>query len=561
LRLQYLKGALNPPARNLEVTFWMHSLRPYTLTDYLRLAGRHRLSILIPAAIFVIGSGIAIWQLPDAYESTTFIIVESPQSGALTDRPSIDIGRRLTTIRQQVTTRAGLLELIEKYGLYRKMQERGEPADSILAAMRSDITIDVSSARPDATDAFAISYRCPSPEIARDVTTELANRLITENVRAVQSQASGEIEALAVRSVELSAELRGMESKAGWLMSLKEEAIPGPPGTGVRPAASASREAIRSLTNDLANLRDQQYKLRQQIRQMDGRIAEQKQIVQKQKENPLERDGSSVAALIAKRAELQGQRENYVKTQGLTERHPRVVALDDQIDSINRAIAEVRRQHATTATQTPEERELSALEFDRNKLKIESEVADRQLEREQGVAPEPHRIAARPPESLVPSDAGSARLAQDYVALRQSYKDVTARIQRARLDAEVIESGKLDRFRIIDDANRPEIPVWPNRRLLIFVSALVGLVLGLVCFLLLNLRKIRSFRDGGDVSYYTGLPLLGEIPLVTTPAERARQRRRATIKFAVGAGVAAVAVLALSKVLLISHFFELVVRR
>jgi LPS O-antigen subunit length determinant protein (WzzB/FepE family) len=428
--------------------------------------------------------------------------------------------------------------------------------------MRSDITIDVSSARPDATDAFAISYRCPSPEIARDVTTELANRLISENMSAFQSVAAGEIQALALRSVELSAELQGMESKARWLTSLKEDATPGLLDAGIRRAAgSASQDVRRSHTNDLANLQDQQYKLRQQIREMDLRIAEQKQIVQKQKENPQERDGSSVGGLIAKRAELQGQRENYVKTQGLTEKHPRVVALDDQIDSINRAIAEVRRQHATSVSQTPEERELLALEFDRNKLKIEAEVADRQLDREQEVAPESNRIAVRLAGSLVPSDAGSARLAQDYVALRQSYKEVTARIQKARLDAEVIASGKVDRFRIIDEANLPEIPVSPNRRLLIFVSALLGVVLGLVSFLLLNLRKIRSLRDAEDVGYYTGLPLLGEIPLVTTPAERALRTRRLKIKFAVGAGIAAVAVLALSKVLLLSHFFELVLRR
>src|SRR5262249_54486775 len=110
--LQILKGCIP-----------MDSLRPHTLSDYLRLAGRHKLTIAVPTARFVIASGIAIWQLPNVYESTTFVIVESPQGGAASDRPSIDIGRRLTTIRQQVTTRSGLEELIGKYGLYKKMRE------------------------------------------------------------------------------------------------------------------------------------------------------------------------------------------------------------------------------------------------------------------------------------------------------------------------------------------------------------------------------------------------------------------------------------------------------
>ena len=539
----------------------MDSLRPYTLADYLRLATRQWLSILIPTAIFVIGSGIAIWQLPDAYESTTFVIVEGPQGSPSSDRPSIDMGRRLTTIRQQVMTRAGLLKLVEKYGLYRKMEERGEPADSIVAAMRADITIDVSSTRPDATDAFAISYRGPSPEVARAVTEELASRLITDNMRVVESQAAGEIDALAARSGELSAELRGMESKAPWLISLKEDSIPEPMEGATRQATGVSRESIKGHTNDLANLRDQRYKVRQQIVEMDTRISQQRHIVQRQGENPVGRDGSAIGGLIAKRAELQGQRDNYVKTQGLTEKHPRVVALDDQIDAVNRAIAEVKRHEASSAGQTPEERELSALEFDRNKLKIDSEVLDRQLEREQAAPLESNRAVVRVPGSPVPRDAGSARLAQDYIGLRQSYKEVTAKIEKARLNAEVIQSGKIDRFRIIDEANLPEIPVWPNRRLLVFVSALVGLAVGLASFLLLNLRKIRSLRDAGDVIYYTGLPLLGEVPRMTTPAEQALERKRQKIRFAIGAGVGAVAVLALSKVLLIGHFFELVLRR
>src|SRR5262245_43133601 len=351
----------------------MDSLRPNTLSDYHCLAKRHKLTIAIPAAIFIFASVIAIWQLPNVYESTTFVIVESPQGTTNSDRPPIDIGRRLATIRQQVTTRSGLEELIEKYGLYKKMREREEPEDSIVAAMRSDIAIDVSSARPDATDAFAISYRTTDPEIARKVATELADRLIRDNIKAVLSEATGEVEALAGRAGELSAELREMESRSPWLLSVKDDGILWAPEPGSRVAV---HQPQRGHLMDLGNLRDQEYKLRQQINGLEARIAEQRQIVEKQRQNPPRRGGSTVGGLLAKRAELLGQRENFVKTQGLTEKHPRVVALDDQIDSVNRAIAEVRNQESSSVTQTPEERELGGLEFDRGKLKIEFEVAE-----------------------------------------------------------------------------------------------------------------------------------------------------------------------------------------
>jgi succinoglycan biosynthesis transport protein ExoP len=538
----------------------MDSLRPYALADYLRLAGRHKLTIAVPAAIFVIASGLAIWQLPSMYESSIFVIVEAPQGSATADRPSIDIGRRLSTIRQQVTTRSGLEALIEKYGLYGKMQERGEPADNIVAAMRSDITIDVSSTRPDATDAFAISYRSPDPETARDVTTALADRLIAENLKAVQSEAAGEAEVLAERAGELSAELRGMETKSPWLMSIKEDAMPGAPPGGARVVAP-SQEAVRAQLIDIGNIRDQQYKIRQQMDDMESRIAQQKQLVEKQKKSPMGRDTSSIGALLAKRAELQGQRENYVKTQGLTEKHPRVVALDDQIDSMNRAIAEVRRQEAGAATQTPEERELATLEFDRDKLRIELEVASRQLQRQISAPPESNRSFVGAPVPVIPRDTSSGRLAQDYMSLRQNYKEITASLQKAHLEAQVIQSGKVDRFRVIDKANLPETPVWPNRRLLVFISVLIGLAVGIVFFICLRLRKLTSMQDAADVEYYTGLPLLIMVPRIATAGEKALRARNRKIQLVLGTALGAIAVFALSKVLIIARLFELVVRR
>ena len=312
---------------------------------------------------------------------------------------------------------------------------------------------------------------------------------------------------------------------------------------------------------ETGNLNDQQYKLRQQIQEMEVRIAEQKRIVEKQKASPMGRDGSTVGALVAKRAELQGQRDNYVKTQGLTDKHPRVAVLDDQIDSINRAIAEVRRQEASAGTQTTEERELARQQSDRDRLKIELEVAERQLQRQTGAQPELNRSASGAAVPAAPRDAGSARLARDYVSLRDSYKDITTRLQKARLEAEVIESGEVARFRIVDRANLPEMPVWPNRRLLVFISALIGLVLGIGSFLCLTLRKVTSVKDAVDVSYYTGLPLLGMVPHIATPAEKALRTTRQKLWFVVGTVVGAVVIFALSKALIIARVFEVVVRR
>jgi len=545
--------------RLVRLLWQMDPIRPRTLADYLRLARRHKLAVAAPMAIFLVASAAAIWQVPDIYESATFVIVESPQSSTTSDRPAVDVGRRLTTIRQQVMTRTGLEDLIGTFGLYPKMREHGEPTDNLVAAMRSDIAIDVTSARPDATDAFTISYRAPDPEIAREVTAALAERLIADNMQAVESQAAGEVDALRSRAGELSSQLLAMESRSPWLASLKEEGIPEAPASTER-LVGPSQEAVRGRQADVANLRDQQYKLRQQIQEMERRITEQKQIVDNQKKSPIGRDGSTVGALVAKRAELQGQRETCVKTQGLTDKHPRVVALDDQIDSINRAIAEIRKQEAG-AGQTPEERELATLQFDCGRLRIDLEVAERQLQRQMGLPLEQNRPVTRRPAPVVPRDAASARLSQDYVSLRQSYRDVSSRLEKARMEAEEIQSGKVDRFRVVDKANLPKKAIWPNRRLLLFISALVSLGLGIAFLVCVTFRKLTSVQDAADVEYYTGLPLLGAVPRMTTPAEERQRAKKRRLQMLIGGAPGVVATFGLSKVLVAVHLFEFMVRR
>src|SRR5262249_53057829 len=161
----------------------------------------------------------------------------------------------------------------------------------------------------------------------------------------------------------------------------------------------------------------------------------------------------------------------------------------------------------------------------------------------------------------VPRDPGSARLAQDYVALKQSYKEITSKLQKARLDSQVIESGKLDRFRVVDKANLPELPVWPNRRVLAVISVFIGLGVGIGSLFCLTLRKVTSLQDAVDVSYYTGLPLLGVVPTIATPAEQALLARKRKTRLIIGTVFGAIAVFAVSKALMIAHFFELVVRR
>ncbi|HEY6331003.1 MAG TPA: GNVR domain-containing protein [Blastocatellia bacterium] len=539
----------------------MDSIRPRTISEYLKLARAHKWRIAIPALIFIAASAIVIIRLPNSYQSSTFVLVSPPQGDSAETNP-IDLPHRLATVRQQVTSRSRLQDLIEKFGLYPEQTGRGVPMDSVIAQMRTDIDVDVSGARADATDAFSISYKARNPYIAQQVTSELASQLIADNVKALEAEASGQADVLNSRSAELSAKLHEMESRSPWLISLKDDApLALPTGGGSQSHAASMLAGIRQQQMAMGTIRDQQYKVQQQIDDLDRRIAEQKQLVEKQKKSALPPNNATFGALIAKRAELQGQKENLVKTQGLTEKHPRVIAVNDQIDSINKAIDELKRQESAQGVQSPDERELSTLEMQRDQLKIDLQVTQRELDRQASNAPIITDHSPAPAGPVVPRDAASARLAQDYLDLKQTYKDVTLKLQRAELQTQAMESSKVERFRILDEANLPEVPVWPNRPLLLLAAFGLGIFAGVAVWLSLEFRKFGTLQDLRDVEHYTGLPMLAAIPRTVTQAERDRQARTIRFRIALGSVAALVVTAVLSKALAMSHLFEILGRK
>ena len=133
-------------------------------------------------------------------------------------------------------------------------------------------------------------------------------------------------------------------------------------------------------------------KSQQVLADVERRIIEQRQIVEQQRKGSALRDNPTYGAPIPKRTELQGQHAALINRQQLTDKHPRVLAISDQIQAINRQIEELRRQDSALVSQSPQARELATRRSERNRLKIELEITGRELvgrSSDQSVAPAP----------------------------------------------------------------------------------------------------------------------------------------------------------------------------
>jgi uncharacterized protein involved in exopolysaccharide biosynthesis len=518
----------------------MSSRRPRRFSEYLRAAGFRKLFIIMTALVFAAAAWLALQRQPRLYEASTLLNIESKSDQAT------DASRRLAAIEQQLTSRARLEAPIEKPGLVDETTASGARQDDLILEMPSSVRVSQCG-----NNCLRISYRASDPSTAARIANQLAQEIVASNTKPALSPSSAETEALRQRAIELSARLRELEEKSPGLLTLKDAA---PVALAAPRSTAPSAEAVRAQQLTIESLKDRQYLIQQQLADIDQRVTSVRQIVEQQKKGSSLRDNPTYAALIARRTQLQGERDTLINRQELTEKHPRVAAIIDQIAAINRQIEELRQQDANQATQSPEGRELRSLESERNRLKLELEINNRELARRTTVAP------VQPATPAPARDRATAAAAREYFGLKRSYEETLARLDNAATRASAGAASTSETLRIVEPATAPQQPIWPHRWFLVLGAFGAGLALGAIFAVIAGARRFATVQDARDVDFYTRLPLLAAIPKTVTDDERKSHARRATLRLAFGAMLAVLATVALTAVFVVTNIFSLIGR-
>lgn len=522
----------------------MTSRRALSFSDYSSAARRRKLILILPMFILAGSTAVALRALPQLYESTARLRLTSVKTDT-----APDLSVHIREFRERLTGSETLARFVA---------EENPPADSSessVSLMRTRVFVETDSAFEAQPGAFTVSYRATDPQTAQKITADLASRLVTIDSKE-SIVATSEVEVLRKRAAEISLQLRQLETNAPWLSDSRSDLS----GTASSPSriAQPSLEAMRDKQMTIDGLKDQQYKIQQQLSDVEKRITLQRQIVEQQKKGSGLRDNPTYAVLIAKRTELQGQRDTLINRQELTDKHPRVLAITDQIAAINRQIEELRQQDTAYVSQTPEARELASIESERNRLKIDLEVTGRELARRSTSSAVPVAAIEPPP---VRRSGTSSKLTQQYLSLKRNHQDATNELQNAESRLTRENGASLAQVSVLVPADLPSRPILPSRTLLISIAAAMGLFLGLALAVCAESRRFNSLQNARDVEYYTRLPLLGSIPATATAGEGRRARRQAALRFAFATATSVVATLALSKIFVIADIFALIIRK
>lgn len=231
-----------------------------------------------------------------------------------------------------------------------------------------------------------------------------------------------------------------------------------------------------------------------------------------------------------------------MRSRGLTDAHPDVIALKSQIASL-KAQADREGSGGGGGMQNPAYASLAAMRAERQATV--SALTARKSQLTSDIA----RITAQQIQN--PGIAAEYdRINGEYTAFKAQYDKLLAQREQVRLRGEVQTETDAIRIELLDPPSKPTSPAAPNRPLFLTLVLLAGIGGGVGAAF--GLSQVRtSYATAARLERASGLPVIGSITEVVT-AERQLDRRKKLVWLAGGGG----ALVGLYALLLVVEFIQ-----
>jgi polysaccharide biosynthesis transport protein len=506
------------------------------LPKYLGIVRRRHLHFLVSMFIGWAGVWVVSWVLPPLYQSGTLILVEQPTmpKDYVTPNVTDDLQARMQSITQQILSRTRLLHIIEQYHLY-SLPHADRSADDKVERMRNDTDVEVvRDARSDQITAFNVYYTSRDPRLAQQVTAELTNLFINENLEVRQQHSEDTTNFLETRLDDARKTLASQEEK---IRVFKAQYL------GEMPGQLASNlEILNGLQSQLHSEEDALNAAKQQHVYLQTLVDEYRSL-----ETPsASADGGTVGLLALDhdldkfRAQLADLSSRY------TDRHPDVRKLKEQVAETEKQrdqlIASLKTNSITT---TPDQSNDPPADADPTQasmlLQVQSQLRSNQLEiknREHSVAALKIKIEgyqARLNEEPI-REQQLADLARGYDQSKANYDDLLKKKNESAMatSMELLQQG--ERFRIIDPPSFPQKPTFPNRLKFCGIGLALGIVLGTLVAGASEMLDAR-IHDEKELKKLLPPAIISEIPTIMNLSDREAQTRRVWIGCATASAV------------------------
>ncbi|HEV3481785.1 MAG TPA: Wzz/FepE/Etk N-terminal domain-containing protein [Candidatus Acidoferrales bacterium] len=476
--------------------------RELTPSDYLSMFRRRWVLILV---LTVVGGPLAYavsFLVPVKYDSQTLVLVQQPTvpTSYVSPVDNTGISERLASMQQQILSRARLEPIIRRLGLFSKDLDK-VPMDDLVARLQDAIEVKavqpMAETKATSLPGFSVTVTLDNPQTAQQVCTAVTSLFIEQNLQLRQEHSEDTTEFLTQQLNDAKAQLDAQDAKLAAFQSHYLGTLP--------EDAQTNLSILSSLNSQLQSVTQAQSGTQQARSFTDSMLSEQLALWHRSQsdQNP-ESLREQLSTLQSQLAELK------VK---YTDDYPDVIKAKNDIAALRERIA-TSEQTATTPAKPQAAGTVEPLQI--AQLRAQLKGYDQTLalqDKEQEKIKETIKLYQARVQSSPAIEQQYKELTRGYQTALDSYNDLLKKRDAAAMATSLERQQRSEQFTVLDPANLPDTPSFPNRPKFALGGVAGGLFAGFGLALLLGLRD-TSMRTERDVELSLRLPVLCVIPSV-----------------------------------------------
>lgn len=474
--------------------------RELTPSDYLDMLRRRWVLI---AVLTVIGPPLAYGvslTLPSRYKSQTLVLVQPPTvPAAIVPQVTVsDISQRLASMQQQILSRTRLEPIIRQFGMYPRDVNR-VPMEDLVGRLQKAIDVipiqPMAETRTNSLPGFYVTVTLDNPRTAQGVCTALTSMFIEENLRLQQQGSEQTTEFLSQQLADAKGNLDAQDAKLAAFKSRYMGSLPDDEHTNLQLLSGLTSQ-LDAASQALARAQqDKSFAESMLTQQIAGWQASQSGHDPETFEQQLNVLQTQLASLQAR----------------YTDDYPDVIKTKADIAALQRKIRESNDARPSNSTQAPKS-SVEPVQITQWRAQVhtaEQMIAAKTKEQEQiqqQIKLYQSRVQASPAV-----EQQYKELTRGYQTALDSYNDLLKKRDASAMSGDLNREQQGEQFRVLDPANLPDKPSFPNRPFFAAGGLAGGLALGLGLAFLLEMQD-TSIRNERDIEFALRLPVLAMIP-------------------------------------------------
>jgi polysaccharide chain length determinant protein (PEP-CTERM system associated) len=484
--------------------------RELTMDDYLAMLRRRMKVILIPALLAPLAGFLISYIFPAKYTSKSLVLVEAAKIPDVVVQQVFteDLTQHIATIEQRVLSPSRLRPMVERLGV----AKAGQNVDDVIDNIRLNMTIqpvvtDLSEfgakKRPGQNTSpvpgFYVNYTASTAREAQQICTDLTSMLLEEDLKSRQDATQGTTVFLTKQVDDAKQHIDELDRQLAAFKNQHMGQLPGDEDNNVKILMGLNSQLDANTQNLNRATQDKSYTESMLAQQLAAWKSSQSTT------NPQSLQ-QQLSQLQAQLIDMEGR---------YTEDHPDVIKTKADIAEVKKQLADINDASGKatdaandkgSATEPPEIRQLRLQVHQYEDLIAQGTRDQKKLQQE--IAVYQGRVASSPGV-----EEAYKELARDYDNAQKVYQDDLAKQSTSKMATQAEQEQQGEQMALLNPADLPDSPSFPNRLFFAGGGLGAGLALGLGLAMWLEFRE-KCIRTEADAEAAVGLPMLVAIPWV-----------------------------------------------